>query len=149
MEDKNKKSCFSVIVITDYGRNREVPIGTLASFGRGYPFVVASELFRRDPLKYEIINRGIGGDKIVDLYARVKAAVWYFQPDVLSILVGINDIWQEIGSQSDVEIDRFERIYSMLIEDTMKAVKNVKNVLCEPFVLKGSETKIIMKGFCK
>lgn len=127
--------------ITDMGRNRESGIGDICSFGSGYPFVVASELSRENPVKHEIINRGISGNKTVDLYARIKADVWNLKPDVLSILVGVNDVWHEIYGKNGVEIDRFEKVYSMLIEDTLKAVDGVKIVLLEPFVLKGTATE--------
>lgn len=129
--------------ITDMGRNRDVESGSIWSFGAGYPFVVASELSKYNPCKHEIINHGISGNRIVDLYARVKADVWNYKPDLLSILVGINDIWHEIDYQNGVDIIRFEKIYSMLIEDTLKELPNLKIVLLEPFVLKvkGSETE--------
>jgi lysophospholipase L1-like esterase len=59
----------------------------------------------------------------------------------MSILIGINDIWHEVALKNGVEIDRFENVYRMLIKDTLKALPNVKLILCEPFVLEGSATK--------
>ena len=106
-------------------------------FGSGYPMLVASSLYRDDPLKYKVLNRGVSGDRIVDLYARVKSDVWNLEPDVLSILVGVNDIWHEINGKNGVEANRFEKVYSMMIEDTLDRLPNLKIVLCEPFVLKG------------
>ncbi len=136
--------------ITDMGRSmKETEPSSIWSYGSGYPMFVASSLYREDPLKYEVINRGISGHRIVDLYARVKKDVWVEKPDVLSILIGINDLWHEFNNENGVEIDRFEKVYRMLIEDTKKELPEVKIILCEPFVLKGSATEEHYDGFLK
>ena len=127
--------------ITDMGRNREKnQPNVVGSYGCGYPIFVASNLYREDPINYQVYNRGISGNRIVDLYARVKADVWNLQPDVLSILIGINDIWHEIGHKNGVDLVRFEKMYRMLIEDTLANLPNLKIFLCEPFVLEGEAT---------
>jgi lysophospholipase L1-like esterase len=111
-----------------------------SELGFGYVRVLADRLVGADPEKYQVINRGISGNRIVDLYARVKCDVWNEEPDLISILIGINDIWHEIGHKNGVELDRFERVYRMLIEDTIKVLPNTKMILCEPFVLEGCAT---------
>ena len=125
--------------ITDMGRNRERD--DVFGMGEGYVFYVAGDI-KRESLSTEVINRGISGNRIVDLYARIKYDVWNLQPDVLSILIGVNDVWHEIGNKNGVELDRFIKVYQMLIEDTLKVLPNVKIVLCEPFVLKGAATEL-------
>ena len=127
--------------ITDAGRNRASAINSLESLGFGYVRDVASALLGEDPLKYEVIDRGISGNRIVDLYSRVKCDLWNLEPDVISILIGVNDVWHEVAYQNGVEIDRFEKVYRMLIEDTLKVLPNVKIIIMEPFVLKGSATE--------
>lgn len=127
--------------ITDMGRNRECPVGDCWSYGIGYPSVIASKLSEIDPLEFQVINKGISGDRIVDLYARIKLDVWNLQPDVLSILIGINDVWHETINQNGVDIVRYEKFYRMIIEETKARVPNVKIMLCEPFVLKGTATE--------
>ncbi len=128
--------------ITDMGRKNN-DLGEFCndvfSFGNGYVFYAIGDLKRSDPT-IEVINRGISGNRIVDLYARIKNAVWNHKPDVLSILIGVNDVWHEIARENGVEIERFDRIYRMLIEDTIKVLPEVKIVLMEPFVLEGSAT---------
>lgn len=126
--------------ITDAGRVRENDF-LLQSYGQGYVKFVAGQLLGEDPNKYEIINRGIGGNRIVDLYARIKADVWNLQPDVLSILIGVNDVWHEISKKNGVELDRFDRMYRMMLDDTLTRFPNLKILLCEPFVLKGTATE--------
>jgi len=127
--------------ITDMGRNRELNKSTdVWSYGIGYPMFVAGSLYGENPQKYEVLNRGISGNRVVDLYARIKEDVWDLQPDVFSILIGINDVWREIEGKGGVGLDRFEKVYRMLIEDTKKVLPDVKIVLCEPFVLEGCTT---------
>lgn len=132
--------------ITDAGRNREHD-HAIYDYGHGFVKFIAGELIAENPVGYEIYNRGISGNRIVDLYARVKADVWNLQPDVLSILIGINDIWHEIGNQNGVDIVRFEKIYRMMIEDTLARLPNVKLIFCEPFVLAGTATYERMSEF--
>lgn len=127
--------------ITDMGRDRNIAAGNVFANGKCYGLVIEAELSREDPTKYLIINRGVGGDRIVDLYARIKKDVWNEKPDVFSILIGINDIWHEVGWQNGVDIVRYEKIYRMLIEDTKKVLPEVKFMLLEPFVLKGTATE--------
>ena len=122
--------------ITDAGRE-----ASWTQIGVGYPAYIAGELLAENPEKYEVVNRGISGNRIVDLYARIKRDVWNHNPDVLSILIGINDIWHGLGDDpNDVELERFVKVYRMLIEDTLKVLPNVKIMLCEPFVLHGNAT---------
>ena len=90
---------------------------------------------------------GISGHRIVDLYARAKIDCWNHEPDLISILIGINDIWHEVEVQNGVEPERFERIYRMLIEDTQARLPNTKLLLCAPFVLKGSATEEAWEQF--
>ena len=125
--------------ITDAGRNRDAS-SHMSTLGYGFVRVIADRLQGAEPAKYEIVNRGIGGNRVVDLYARIKCDAWNLQPDVISILIGINDIWHEIGNQNGVEIDRFENVYRMMLADTKKALPNTKIILCEPFVLEGTAT---------
>ena len=126
--------------ITDMGRDKGQG-AEIYSFGAGYPHVVASALYGENPEKYHVVNRGISGNRVVDLYARIKCDVWNENPDVLSILIGVNDVWHEINRQNGVELDRYRKVYEMLIEDTLRTLPAVKIILCEPFVLKGSATE--------
>lgn len=126
--------------ITDMGRKRGDD-GHIYSYGNGYVYLVASELFSKEPGKYEIINRGISGNRIVDLYARIKADVWNEKPDCLSILIGVNDVWHELSENPNgVGLERWEKVYRMLIEDTKRHLPDTRIILCEPFVLHGSAT---------
>ena len=126
--------------ITDAGRNRN-DIYALSGLGYGFVRAIADRIQGAAPDQYEIINTGISGNRVVDLYARIKCDLWNLNPDVISILIGVNDVWHEINEgKNGVELDRFERVYRMIIEDTRKVLPNAKFVLCEPFVLEGRST---------
>ena len=131
-----KKILFYGDSITDCGRNRD-DIGCL---GKGYPMVIASKLVDKYPMEYSFVNRGISGDRIVDLYQRQKKDLINHNPDYVSILIGINDVWHEADSKNGVSAKRFEDVYTMLIEDIKEALPNVKIIIMEPFYLLGSAT---------
>lgn len=126
--------------ITDAGRNREFP-NHMSALGWGFVRIIADRLLRDSCQQYEIINRGISGNRIVDLYARLKSDVWNLQPDIISILIGVNDIWHDIEFNNGVDLERFENIYRLLINDTKKALPKAEFILCEPFMLKGDATE--------
>ena len=124
--------------ITDMGRDRDTDERAFRlglGVGTGFVNLVVAELMSANPKKYEFINRGIGGNRSVDLYARMKADCWNYSPDVLNILVGINDVWPFPDEGNGVEIERYEKIYRMMIEGTKTKLPNVKIILCEPFML--------------
>ena len=109
--------------------------------GVGYPRLVESSLGFDEPGEHEFFNRGISGNRIVDLYARIKRDIINLKPDVMSILIGVNDVWHELGdSPNGVSADKFFKIYSMLIEEIKEALPNIKIMILEPFVLEACST---------
>jgi lysophospholipase L1-like esterase len=125
--------------ITDAGRDRETDFQP-ASYGGGYVKYVVEQLLQSGYAKEDLINRGISGNRIVDLYARVKMDVWNHKPDVLSILIGVNDVWHEISRENGVELDRWERVYRTMLQETKERLPNIKLIILEPFILEGSAT---------
>ncbi len=121
--------------ITDADRSRDND-----TLGCGYPVMVAGDLGFAEPGCHTFLNRGISGNRVVDLYARIKADVWNLEPDVMSILIGVNDVSHELGAHNGVDAQRFEKVYRMLLEDTKAACPDLKIILMEPFVLPGTAT---------
>ena len=131
--------------ITDAERYRGDTPFTNALLGYGYVMQIAGRLYERSPVKYEIVNKGIGGHRIVDLYSRIKCDVWNEKPDVLTIFVGINDIWHEIDFTNGVDLERFERMYRMLLSDTKKVLPDTRIIIIEPFIVHGTATNHVYK----
>lgn len=122
--------------ITDCGRSRE----NFSFVGSGYPLLVKSKLGFEYPNEFNFQNRGIGGNRIVDLYARIKSDIINLKPDYMSILIGVNDVWHEFGGYNGVDAEKFEKIYCMLIEEIKEALPEIKIMILEPFLLKGPST---------
>ena len=104
--------------------------------GSGYATISSGAITADNPGEYKIINRGIGGNRVIDLYARWKKDCINLKPDIISILIGVNDVWHEVESQNGVDSQNFEKIYDLLISDTLKALPECKMMLLEPFVWK-------------
>ena len=123
--------------ITDAGRNRgqggaNDPIGK--DLGKGYALMAAAELLSEKP-SLQVRNLGISGNRVTDLYARAKEHIWNLEPDLLSILIGVNDTWHEFSREAGVDVKRYSRIYRTLLEETRERLPEIQFVLCEPFVL--------------
>lgn len=108
--------------------------------GTGYPLLVSSHLGCNEPGRYTCLNRGISGDRVVDLYARIKRDMINLNPNYMSILIGINDVSHEYVWQNGVDADKFEMVYGLMIEELLQALPNLKIMILEPFLLPGTVT---------
>lgn len=130
----SKKILFQGDSVTDAGRSREAGLPDNQGLGAGYPMLVAARLNADEPgAGYVVLNRGISGNRVVDLYARWKCDTLNLKPDILSILIGINDTWHEKAWQNGVEPERYERILRELLSWTKNTLPSCRIVLCEPF----------------
>ena len=87
-------------------------------------------------------NRGISGNKVNDLAKRWQADTLDLKPDVLSILVGINDAASVVFQREPViTVEKYEELYQSLLDQTLLKFPNVLFVLCEPFILKVGKVK--------
>ena len=132
-----KKILFQGDSITDAGRSRDNDSWR----GNGYPTLVAARLGYDFPNEYEFLNRGISGNRIVDLYARLKSDVLNLKPDIMSILIGVNDVWHEFSVGNGVSCSKFEKIYDMLISEILEELPDIRIIIFEPYVLKGTATE--------
>ena len=131
------KILFQGDSITDAGRSFENDI----DFGYGYPLLVKAKLGFENQGMYEFLNKGISGNRIVDVYARIKRDIINLEPDVMSILIGVNDVWHEHSQKNGVCAEKYFKIYDMLIEEVKTALPNIKIMIMEPFVLKNTATE--------
>jgi len=119
--------------ITDGGRARTGQDYN-HTMGQGYAFILAAmlgdQLAERD---LTFINRGISGNSVSDLQARWKTDVLDLKPDVLSILVGVNDTF--FPRKGGETVEQYEQGYDTLLRETLAALPGVKIVLGQPFLL--------------
>ena len=123
--------------ITDAGRSREND----HDIGTGYPLFVAADMGVKYPQEFRFLNRGISGNRITDIDARIKRDIINLKPDYLTILIGINDVWHEIGDRNGVDNKKFFRVYSSIIEEVKTRLPDIKIITLEPFVLKAAATE--------
>jgi lysophospholipase L1-like esterase len=125
--------------ITDAGRSRETA-GTPnvhSTLGDGYAWMAAAGLLTNPHLQdLNIYNRGISGNKVFQLAERWQEDCLDLEPDVLSILIGVNDIWHAINGDYEGTQDTYANDYRALLTRTKEALPDVKLVICEPFVLR-------------
>ena len=81
----------------------------------------------------ELINKGIGGDKVSDLLLRYNDDVLKLKPNIVFIYIGINDVWHKYDWGSGTDIDIYEKGLRKIITD-IKAV-GAKIILCTPTVI--------------
>jgi lysophospholipase L1-like esterase len=124
--------------ITDCGRNRErVGPNDPSAFGHGYPYLVASQLLAERPShRFKMYNRGISGHRVPDLDARWQKDTVDLKPDLVSILIGVNDIWHMLNGDYKGTRKDYETGYAALLERTRKSLPFARIVVCEPFVLR-------------
>ena len=136
--------------ITDAGRSRKTAdqANNQEALGRGYAWLAAAELLVQfdntdaaqasdSPTQnLRTFNRGISGHKVFQLADRWQKDCIELQPDVVSILIGVNDIWHSRNGNYDGTVTVYERDYDALLARTRAELPDVRLVVCEPFVLR-------------
>ena len=114
--------------ITDGNRGRTADPNHI--LGHGYAFILAAKFGAAfSGAKLEFFNRGVSGNTVLDLEKRWQRDTLDLKPDVLSILIGVND------KGRGIPLDRYEQTYDQLLADAKAANPKLKLVLCEPFVV--------------
>ncbi len=125
--------------ITDAGRDRnEQAPNQTGGLGLGYVYQIVAQLLGNNPSKnLRCYNRGISGDKVFQLAHRWEEDCLNLKPDVLSILVGVNDFWHtlDLGYKGTASI--YEADYRQLLDRTRKVLPDVKLILAEPYAIRG------------
>jgi lysophospholipase L1-like esterase len=133
-ENENLVFLFQGDSITDGNRGRNNDPNHI--MGHGYAFSIATRVGAHFPTrKLSFINRGISGNKITDLAARWEADTLNLKPDVLSILIGVNDTNAAVNNREAPGSQEFENVFRKLLEDTKRRLPGCRLVVCEPFIL--------------
>ena len=118
--------------ITDAGRDKR----NYHDMGRGYPLYASQHLAEANPdVEFEFINFGISGNRTSQLFDRLYDDAIAFQPDVISFLIGVNDVWHRFGGHRIATTDaQLELNYRSILERIRKET-NAKIVMLTPFLL--------------
>ena len=118
--------------ITDAGR-RDDP----DKLGHGYVRLIRDYLLAKAPADApKVLNLGVGGDESKHLAARWQADVLARRPNVLSVMIGVNDVWRQLdGKGPGTTLRDYVATLDKLLADTVAAEPTVKIVLCEPSVI--------------
>ena len=126
------KIVFQGDSITDAGRDKR----NYHNMGNGYPKYAAAMIREKFPdADIEIINQGISGNRTDQLFDRIYPDAIAFDPDIVSILIGINDVWHRHGSVNIATTDlQIETNYRAILE-RIKRETNAKIIMLAPFLL--------------
>ena len=124
--------------ITDAVRNRDkAGANDFVALGRGYAnMITAGLLGAHAPLRLQCYNRGISGNKVPDLQARWQVDTIDLKPAVLSVLIGVNDIWHKLDGRYAGTVADYEQGFTELLAQTRAALPETWLVVCQPFVLR-------------
>lgn len=118
---RNDRILFQGDSITDAGRDRQDP----GSLGNGYVAILKGLLHSLYPeLNAILLNRGCGGDRTPELLARWSEDCLALKPDVLSIMIGVNDVWRLAGEwngQKHVPLPEYRENLATLVVRAIEA----------------------------
>ncbi|OHB61787.1 MAG: hypothetical protein A2167_07755 [Planctomycetes bacterium RBG_13_46_10] len=119
-------------------------------FGFGYVHFVANTLLAKYPeLNISIINAGISGNNIRDLKGRWEKDCISFKPDILSILIGVNDVWRQYSTPDKLPRAVYENEYELTYHQLLSLAKercDCQLILMEPFIFCDDEENEMLKS---
>lgn len=137
--EKDNVILFQGDSITDWGRdkNKNNP-NDFGALGSGYVLLAATKLLSDNPAKnLQIYNKGISGNKVFQLSDRWETDCLNLKPNVLSIMIGVNDFWHTITNGYTGTIEVYHNDFIKLLNRTRQALPDVKFIIGEPFAVKG------------
>ncbi len=125
--------------ITDASRSRKITEPNESeALGRGYVLFAAGQLLEKfAEKKLKIYNRGVSGNKVFQLRERWDEDCIALKPDILSILIGVNDYWHTLDGGYKGTLKKYENDYRDLLNYTRQKLPNIRFIICEPYTLKG------------
>ena len=125
--------------ITDAGRDRGAYyVNNGRGMGDGYVYQIVAEILGAHPEKgFRFYNRGISGNKVYQLAERWEDDCLQLKPDVLSILIGVNDFWHTLSSGYTGTVESYDGDFRQLLDRTKEAYPDIKLIIGEPFAVEG------------
>jgi acyl-CoA thioesterase-1 len=134
----NSRVLFIGDSITDAGRDRSDP----DALGAGYVAEVARS-FGGSSAGIRILNRGISGNRVKDLKARWQADCLDLKPDLLSIMIGVNDTWRRYDKFDPTTAEAFEADLDAILAQVTAELPDTRLVVLEPFLLPVSDAQAL------
>ena len=136
---KGQTILFQGDSITDWGRAKDdTGFNTSRCLGSGYAMLAAASLLEKHAdLDLKIYNKGVSGNKVYQLVDRWETDCFALKPDVLSILIGVNDIWHKLNGTYNGTPDIYSKDYIAMLEMTKRVLPDVKLIIGEPFGVRG------------
>ncbi|MBN2347391.1 MAG: SGNH/GDSL hydrolase family protein [Bacteroidales bacterium] len=107
-------------------------------FGSGYVYQICARLLGKNPTsELKLYNRGISGNKVFQLADRWEEDCIQLQPDILSILIGVNDFWHYLEGRYNGTPEIYKNDFRTLLDRTIKHFPEIKLIICEPFAVSG------------
>lgn len=137
--EKNDVILFQGDSITDASRKKDdMEANSANALGNGYAFMAAAHLLGQYPeKKLKIFNKGKSGHKVPQLADRWDSDALELKPNVLSIMVGVNDFWHMNRGSYSGTLKNYKDEYSALLARTRQHLPDVKLILGEPFAVAG------------
>lgn len=130
--------------ITDAGRDKR----NYHNMGNGYPKFASQLISNANPdIEFEFVNLGISGNRTDQLFDRIYPDAIALQPDIISILIGINDIWHRKSNIFTTD-EQFELNYRSILS-LLKSKTNAKIVMLAPYVLDAEDKDFLREDHKK
>lgn len=137
--NKSDTILFQGDSITDAGRDKsDKNANSQHALGSGYAFLAAADILKSKPtLDLNIYNKGISGNKVFELIDRWQSDCIELKPNVLSILIGVNDFWHTLDFNYKGTVEIYENDFRNLLQISKAVLPNVQFVIGEPFAVLG------------
>ena len=123
--------------ITDASRRRDLDI----AMGCGYATMTAGRLAVDFPNAFRFLNRGVSGEHVQHVRARIQEDIIQLKPDIMTLMIGVNNVWQSVLDNAEFSAGEVASQVEELILEVQRALPDIQIVLLQPFVLSGTATK--------
>jgi lysophospholipase L1-like esterase len=137
--NQNSRILFTGDSITDCGRDRN-DFHSLSGYNKIINDYI--QLFYPE-LNVSVFNRGISGDTTKMLLAKIEKDINDTKPDIVSVLIGINDVWRRYDSNIATSVEEFAENYIKILTVIKKHTSNI--IILEPFLIPSDEKKNIFR----
>ena len=132
------KILFQGDSVTDAGRDRSNP----SDMGDGYPRYASAMLQDSfSDIDFEFVNLGIGGNRTEHLVQRLESDFVDIQPDIVSIMIGINDVWHRHSHNIPTTDEDIERNYRTVLE-AIKSRTNARILIIQPILMESANPNV-------